>query len=95
MRGIPINFFSAFEVAGFGAFCGATHSTFHVKKHPTYVTNGVRLTFLFENSYKFHFLTKNYEKIKIFLYSYLPISQKYSIIDTLNIPWCNSLSVRL
>jgi hypothetical protein len=40
-------------------------------------------------------LTKNYEKIKIFLCSYLSISQKYSIIDILNIPWCNSLSVRL
>jgi hypothetical protein len=70
-----------------GLFCGANHSTFHVKNTPhLYVTNGVRLTFLLKNSYKFHFLTKNYEKIKIFLYSYLSTSQKYSIIDTQNIP---------
>jgi hypothetical protein len=85
------------KVAGFGAFCGATHSTFHVKQKTPhlYVANGVRLTFLFENSYQFHFLTENYEKIKIFLYSYSFVSQKYSIIDTLNISWYNSLSVRL
>jgi hypothetical protein len=38
MRGIPVNSFNAFEVVGFGAFCGATHSTFHVKKHPTYMS---------------------------------------------------------
>jgi hypothetical protein len=38
MRGVPINFLNAFEVVGFGAFCGATHSTFHVKKHPTYMS---------------------------------------------------------
>jgi hypothetical protein len=25
-------------VSGFGAFYGATHSTFHVKKHPTYLS---------------------------------------------------------
>ena len=31
------------------------------------------------------FFDKNYEKIKIFLNSYLSTSQKYSIIDTLNI----------
>jgi hypothetical protein len=87
MRGIPINSFNAFEVVSFGAFRGATHSIFHVKKKPhMYVTNGVRLTFLFENSYKLNFLTKKYEKIKIFLYSYLSTSPKYSIIDTQNIP---------
>jgi hypothetical protein len=55
------------EVVGFGAFCGANHSTFHFKNTPhLYVTNGVRLTFLLKNSYKFHFLIKDYEKIKPF-----------------------------
>jgi hypothetical protein len=34
MRGFPTNF----EVASFGAFCGAIHSTFHVNKHPTYMS---------------------------------------------------------
>jgi hypothetical protein len=60
MKGFPSNSFNVFEVVGFGAFCGATHSTLRV-------TNGRRLTFLFENSYKFHFLTKKYEKLKTFL----------------------------
>jgi hypothetical protein len=38
MKGIPINSFNAFEVVGFGAFYGAIHITFHVKKHPTYMS---------------------------------------------------------
>jgi hypothetical protein len=38
MRGFPSNSFNVFEVVGFGAFYSATHSTFHVKKHPTYVS---------------------------------------------------------
>jgi hypothetical protein len=29
---------NAVEVVGFGAFYGATHTTFHVKKHPTYMS---------------------------------------------------------
>ena len=37
MRGIHVNSLNAFEVVSFGAFCGATQSTFYVKKHPTYM----------------------------------------------------------
>jgi hypothetical protein len=38
MRGIPIKSFNAIEVVDFGAFCDAIHSTFHVKKYPTYMS---------------------------------------------------------
>jgi hypothetical protein len=38
IRGFPTNSYNVFEVVGFGAFHGATHSTFHVKKHPTYMS---------------------------------------------------------
>jgi hypothetical protein len=38
MRGIHVNSCNAFEVVGFGAFSGPSHSTFHVKKHPTYMS---------------------------------------------------------
>jgi hypothetical protein len=52
-------------VVGFGAFCGATHSAFCVKKHPTYMSlMGEDLLFSLKNSYKFHFLTKKIEKNK-------------------------------
>jgi hypothetical protein len=38
MRGLSYNSSNVFEVVDFGAFCGATHYTFHVKKHPTYMS---------------------------------------------------------
>jgi hypothetical protein len=35
IREFPYN---VFEVVGFGAFCGATHYTFGVKRNPTYIS---------------------------------------------------------
>jgi hypothetical protein len=37
MRGFLCNSSNVFKVVGFGTLYGATHSTFHVKKHPTYM----------------------------------------------------------
>ena len=38
IRGFPSNSYNVFGVVGIGAFCGATHNTFFVKKHPTYMS---------------------------------------------------------
>jgi hypothetical protein len=38
IRGFPSNSYNVAEVVGYGAFCGATHSTFCVKKHPIYMS---------------------------------------------------------
>jgi hypothetical protein len=35
IRGLPSNSYNIFGMVGFGAFCGTTHNTFCVKKHPT------------------------------------------------------------
>jgi hypothetical protein len=96
MKGFPSNSYNVFEVVSFGALCGAIFNILCVKKHLTYMSlMREDLLSFFENSYEFHFLTKKYEKIQIFLYSYLSTSEKYYVIDTQNIPWCNSLSGQL
>jgi hypothetical protein len=38
MKRFPSNSSYVFEVVGFGALCGAIHSTFRVNKHPTYMS---------------------------------------------------------
>jgi hypothetical protein len=64
------------EMVGFGGFCGETHSNFHVKKHPTYMSlTGYDLIFSLKIHINFSFLTNFFGKIKISLYSNISISQ--------------------
>ena len=75
----------------FWSFLWCNSYYFPCQKTPLlHVINGVKLTFVFENSFKFHFFDKKYEKIKIFFFSYLYIQKifynwysKYSLVKLL------------